>query len=244
MIENEQSFNAWEYSAKIVAIAVISASVLLGFFLSFCIIYFPPKTIGNQLVNWGLLGDFFGGILATIISLASLGITIYLALILHRIERENSVKNISAQKSMVRMQFKFQELTAFISTYDDAFSSVLLVKPNIGLGTRNPIRAAQDEITTLNNSIDKARNSIYNATERIRTLFPELRGINSNHFLQTLDNSFLNAVDMAKSLNNQFIIKGISAQERDNFNTTLGISEMNYRSTIFHLTAWLESDEI
>ena len=97
-----------------------SYSLVLGSILLFwalivsCLVYFPRQTVSTNLQDLSWYGDFFGGIVGTIVSIASLGITIYLARLLHRIEQENVRKSIFTP-------IKYQELTQFKTECDNGF---------------------------------------------------------------------------------------------------------------------------
>lgn len=149
---------------------VLGALLLFWFFVISCLVYFPPRTVSITLGDLGLCGDFFGGIIGTIISIASLGVTIYLAVILHKIERENNVSAIDAQRRIAIMQMKYQELAKFRSDCDIALD--IISTPGMN-----------------NAELRRSSNSISNAAGRLTTLFPELNDKKHNYRFRNMVNS-------------------------------------------------------
>lgn len=151
-----KSFDWKEYSLKVIAgLLICLACLLLIFFIVICSIYFPPRGMSSSLSNFGLYGDFFGGTVGAITSVATLGVTIYLALVLHRLEKENAESAIEAQKKVAIMQFKFKEFALCNEQCDLALQTL------------------PSEIENYEGTY-KAYKSILNACGRITTLFPEL----------------------------------------------------------------------
>lgn len=141
----------------LVIILSIATSMFIFFgFIVFCFVYVPSRTLNTSSQDLGLYGDFIGGVVGTVIALASLGVTIYLAITLHRIEKENASLAINAQRSIAIMQFKFQEFTLFKSQCDDAFE-------------------VWKDVTDTTGQIQKAEKIINSAIDRINVLFPELK---------------------------------------------------------------------
>lgn len=117
------AFDWKEYSLKGIAGVLIGFAVLLLlFFIVACLIYFPPRGMSSSLQNLGLYGDYFGGIVGGITSIATLGVTIYLALALHRLEKENNESSIEAQRKITILQLKFQEVANFNTLCNDGFN--------------------------------------------------------------------------------------------------------------------------
>lgn len=150
---------------------VLSAVFLLWAFVVSCLVYFPSRAESTSLQDLAHYGDFFGGIVGTIVSIASLGVTIYLAVILHKIERENNESAIVAQRKLSLMQLKFQEVSNFKSICDDGFHVLADYKKKMA-------------------NLKTAYSSIHQAICKINTMFPELKdpnsGIDTNTILEPL----------------------------------------------------------
>ena len=131
------------------------ALLFLLFFIVVCLIYFPPRGMSSSLESLGLYGDYFGGIVGGITSVATLGVTIYLAMALHRLEKENTESAIEAQRKVALMQVKLNELAIFNEQCDSEINALTS--------------------SDLDHEIDnRAFRSILAAAGRITTLFPEL----------------------------------------------------------------------
>lgn len=177
------TFDGKEYSLKgIAGILIGIASLLLMFFVTVCLIYFPPRGMSSSLESLALYGDFFGGIVGGITSIATLGVTIYLALILHRIERENAESAIEAQKKIAIMQFKLKEFALFNEKCDIEMQ-ILSTTIESHEGTY------------------KVYKSILNACGRITTLFPELDDNGKNTEFLLFINNLKMLCERAKELN-------------------------------------------
>ena len=110
----DQLFSWKQFKSKIFPgiLIGIPATFLLLFVVQ-RLVYFPTIGIGSSPERLGLYGDYFGGIVGGITSVATLGVTIYLALLLHRLEKENTKSAIETQTRVAVMQMKFQELTKY-----------------------------------------------------------------------------------------------------------------------------------
>ncbi len=166
MASKSASFDWKEYSLKGIARILIGLAVLLLlFFVVVCLIYFPPRGMSSSLSSLGLYGDYFGGIVGGITSVATLGVTIYLALALHRLEKENAESAIETQRQVAIMQMKFNQLAAFKSNCEEAFKKLRVGYPQCDM---EMIREGGGEIDININTI--------------RVLFPELENFLSTHF--------------------------------------------------------------
>jgi len=183
MPSKQPTFNWKEYSLKGIAGMLIGlALLLLIFFIVVCLIYFPPRGLDSSLSNLGLYGDYFGGIVGGITSVATLGVTIYLALVLHKLERENTESTIEAQKKVAIMQFKLKEFALFNEQCDLYIQAL-------------PSSAENPE------GIESAYKSILNACGRITTLFPELDVSGKNIELLLFINNLKVVCDYSKEVN-------------------------------------------
>jgi hypothetical protein len=157
-----KSFNWKEYSLKGIAGMLMGLAVLLLlFFVVVCFIYFPPRGMSSSLSNLGLYGDYFGGIIGAITSIATLGVTLYLAMALHRLEKDNTESAIEAQRKVAIMQFKLKEFALFNEQCDLFIQAI-------------PSAADNHE------EIESAYKTILNASVRITTLFPEIENVEKN----------------------------------------------------------------
>ncbi len=156
-MKNERpSFNWKEYSLKGIAWILIGVAVmLLLFFIVVCLIYFPPRGMSSSLSSLGLYGDYFGGIVGGITSVATLGVTIYLAMSLHRLEKENTESATEGQRKIAIMQIKLKEFAIFNEQCDGEIKAL----------TSSDLEHEID---------DSVYRSILSAAGRITTLFPEL----------------------------------------------------------------------
>lgn len=156
MKKASKSFDWKEYSLKGIAGILIGLAVLLLlFFVVVCLIYFPPRGMSSSLSSLGLYGDYFGGIVGGITSLATLGVTIYLAMSLQRLEKENTESAIEGQRQIAIMQVKFQEFALFNEQCDSEIQAL--------------------SSSDLDHDVDsRVYRNILSATGRITTLFPEL----------------------------------------------------------------------
>jgi hypothetical protein len=177
--------SAFDFWPKLISIALVAGSIgLFFFFLVTCLVYFPTQTVSTKLTDLGLYGDFFGGIVGSIVSMASLGVTIYLAVILHRIEKENTESSIEGQRRIAIMQLKFQELIHFKTECDKAFEI---------LSTR--VGQIEDS--------ERAHKTIIASLERLSTIFPELEDLSAGHFgFMTIANEVIQIHKLNKYLYN------------------------------------------
>lgn len=118
---------------------IILAVVAMILFVVISIVYFPPRGMSSSLANLGLYGDYFGGFISSIVSLASLGVTIFLALAIQRIERENSKSAIESQRKVALMQIRFQEITRFSSKCDLCIEDIAQMYKNSEVGRNGSI---------------------------------------------------------------------------------------------------------
>jgi uncharacterized membrane protein len=150
---------------------VMIALIMLVVFVVVCFVYFPPRVPDSSLSGLGQYGDFFGGFIGAITSIATLGVTVYLAMVLHRLEKENTESAIEGQRKIAIMQFKLKEFALFNEQCDLYMQAI-------------PYAADNHE------AIDRAYKSILNASGRITTLFPELDISGNNteilHFVKNL----------------------------------------------------------
>ncbi len=171
-------FNWKEYSLKGIAGMIIGlAFLLLMFFIAVCFIYFPPRGMSSSLESLGLYGDYFGGIVGGITSIATLGVTIYLAMVLHRIEKENNESSINAQRKVAIMQIKFQELDKLKAQWDDDIDLLWSGKFE---------------------DLEGVHKSLKRSFGRIAALFPELQTEFEYYGFKVVLNSAMMVVDLSK----------------------------------------------
>ena len=164
MKKKNQTFSWKRFVFRIFqSLLIIIPAIFLMTFVVQRLVYFPPIGLGSSPEKLGQYGDYFGGIVGGITSIATLGVTIYLALLLQRIEKENNESTIEAQRRVALMQMKFQEYTLYSNDCENGL----------------------DKISLMHRDQEEARQGcllIEIRSRRLMTIFPELRTTLSAEF--------------------------------------------------------------
>ncbi len=112
-----------------------------------------------------------------ITSVATLGVTIYLALVLHRLEKENTESAIEAQRKVAIMQIKFQELDKLKAQWDEDIDLLWSGKFE---------------------DLEKVHKSLKRSFGRIAALFPELQTEFEYYGFKIVLNSAMTVVELSK----------------------------------------------
>lgn len=120
----------------------------------FLLIFLDRNDISSSLEQLGLLGDFIGGVLGLIVAIASLAVTVIIAVTIKNSDLLNTQKTIEAQHNLYLKQIKYNAVQNFRNNCDSA---------------------ANDFFRPESDGRDAAR-SIQEGIGRLWLSFPELEG--------------------------------------------------------------------
>lgn len=85
------------------------------------LINFGRSDISTDPAKWGVFGDYIGGVLNPLISIASLAVTAWIAVIVDRLTKKISENEINAQKLILKSQLKHEVLKEFVLEMDSKY---------------------------------------------------------------------------------------------------------------------------
>jgi len=151
---------------------------------------FHKNTISGSPQDWGVFGDYFGGILNPLLSFISICITIWLTAIINRFSKKNNESQIDAARRITLIQLKHEalkelrnELNIHFDKWGENFSDGKAVDncSKIALEFKVNYNYLFNFNTLEPNYMDQLNSILYDAAYAIDTTPNDLELITNNH---------------------------------------------------------------
>jgi uncharacterized membrane protein len=124
------------YWWRIILIVVIAISLILaGTAIFFYCTHFKNASLSDDPQNWGVFGDYFGGVLNTLFAIINVCVTIWLTVTVNKFTSRNTDKQIAAEKKIATIQLRHEALRELRTEFSksSAIWQTDIFKPKYGL---------------------------------------------------------------------------------------------------------------